>query len=155
MFRALAVAVVVSILLALVILGPEWLMSSSGEDRTGKTATCDLLEQTCKWEVASGHWQATLARQTQGGQDELLALRVQGPGDHSRLVAVMTGHSMYLGEYPVPLQKAPDDGVWRASFTPPYCSVDPTMTWRIELMVQRDRVIETPFDLVFTASGKG
>lgn len=155
MFKGLAVAVLIVTLLALAVLGPRWLMSGSEEESSNSLPICDVLEQTCQWEGEAGRWQVSLARKIPGEGNELHELRVQSPTDHLRMVAVLTGYSMYLGEYPVAMHKGNGDRVWQASFTPPYCSVDPTMTWRIELIAQRDLAIETPFHLVFTASGKG
>lgn len=154
MLRALTVAVLIIGLLALAVLGPKWLMSSSSSEQVD-AAGCDLFEQPCSWSGGENHWQAKLTRLEAGAQGDQLKLLVQTSARPERLTAILKGHSMYLGEYPVPMQRGSEPGRWQAVFTAPFCTIEPTMAWRIELRQGQNPLNGVPFNLVFNASGTG
>ena len=57
---------------------------------------------------------------------------------------------MYMGEYPVPLGNR-DGNKYSARFTAPFCTVDATMTWRIDLQQGQQPIEGIPVKLVFQA----
>ncbi|WP_404362609.1 hypothetical protein [Marinobacter sp.] len=154
-FRAIAVVLLITGLLAGAVLGPRWLMSDSGtnESSSGSQA-CDLLAGYCEWQWAGDQWVASL---TTTGVDDRLQLRLQGPPTSRRMTAVLRGESMYLGEYPIPLVRNGPDSGWTGSFTVPLCAVDPMMTWRVDFHQGSELVPldGSPEKLVFTAPAKG
>ncbi|WP_166260170.1 hypothetical protein [Marinobacter salicampi] len=133
--RAIAVILLVTGLLAIAVLGPRWLFSknSSTDDAPlHASESCDLLAGTCSWKHNGGLWQAsmTLARED---TTELFRLEVKGPDTGERLTGILRGQTMYLGEYPVPLARNEAGDGWNAEFVPPVCTLEPNMTWRIDI----------------------
>ncbi|MCH8498661.1 MAG: hypothetical protein LAT63_09295 [Marinobacter sp.] len=113
---------------------------------------CDLLAESCSWSDDQGEWTLVAKRELADSQGDHLHLTLKGPERAGRVLVVLEGESMYLGRYPVPLQPTAD-GQWSASFTAPFCAVDPTMRWKIGLMIDgQSRIL--PFLPVFTAAGK-
>lgn len=164
LFRSLAVVVLIVGLVAVAVLGPRWLMSVGQEDamnNPGKASgnDCQLLAGSCDWSHDGQRWQVTLSRLQTDGEGDQLELRVATSADPRRLVAVLRGESMYLGEYPVPLRLvSPGQGEneaqpeWVARFTAPYCTVEPDMTWRIDLQQGQEMLQGMPGKLLFEAS---
>lgn len=163
-FRSLAVVVLIVGLVAIVVLGPRWLMSVGQEEAANGQETasgneCQLLAGPCDWSHGGQHWQVSLSRFQAGGDGGQLELKVATNADPRRLVAVLRGESMYLGEYPVPLQSVSsgqdDKGAlseWVARFTAPYCTIEPDMTWRIDLQQGQEALPGMPGKLLFEAS---
>lgn len=151
--RALAVITLIIGLLALAVLGPRWLMSGGTGENSGDLEACQVLEQVCSWENEGRKWSVALARTEAGADGDTLELVVTADNAPERLLAVLRGESMYLGEYPVAL-KATGNGTWRATFTAPFCTVEPDMTWRIDLQSGQERLEGVPFRLLFRASGE-
>ncbi|WP_166263854.1 hypothetical protein [Marinobacter caseinilyticus] len=153
MLRAFIVVAVMVALLALAVLGPKWLMSSSGSD-PGTVPTCELLTQGCEWSGPQGEWQAELVRLAADAGGDRLQLTIETSAQPGRLAAVLRGETMYLGEYPVPLRASRGNHRWQAVFTAPFCSVDANMTWRLDLLSDGVPVTSVPYTLAFNASGK-
>ncbi len=151
--RALCAGFLVIGLLALAILGPKWLMSSSGDDETGSAERCDLLTSVCEWQ-AEHNWSVALKPSGQAQTGESYQLTVTTTAKPKRLISVLRGESMYLGEYPIALKKTSAPNTWEANFTSPYCTEDPSMTWRIDLQDGAQPLDSAPFKLIFQASGK-
>jgi len=77
-------------------------------------------------------------------------LTVVTPERPERFLAVLRGESMYMGEYPVPLGNRTGNE-YSARFTAPFCTVDATMTWRIDLQQGQQPIGNIPVKLVFQA----
>lgn len=163
-FRSLAVVVLIVGLVAVAVLGPRWLMSVGQEEAMndpGKVSgdDCQLLASSCDWSHDDQHWQVTLSRLQTDGDGDQLELRVATNADPQRLVAVLRGESMYLGEYPVPLRLVSSGQgenearpEWVARFTAPYCTVEPDMIWRIDLQQGQEALQGMPGKLLFEAA---
>ena len=67
-----------------------------------------------------------------------------------RLLAVLRGESMYMGEYPVPLTRG-EDGVYTARFTAPVCTTGSDMIWRIDLQDGQQALERPAVKMVFQA----
>lgn len=133
--RAIAVVLLVTGLLALAVLGPRWLLSeNSSTDDSARHASdsCDLLAGVCSWKHDGALWQASMTR-TREDTTELFRLELKGPDTSQRLTGILRGQSMYLGEYPVPLARNEAGDGWSAEFVPPVCTLEPDMTWRIDI----------------------
>ncbi|MBO6849635.1 MAG: hypothetical protein JJ867_04040 [Marinobacter sp.] len=156
MLRAIAVVVLISGLIALAVLGPNWLMSTENED-TSSTVVCDLDTGPCQWKMKGSLWVAELERGRVGDQGQEYRLQVHTGASPDRFLAVLRGESMYLGEYPVPLDHTGVDGgidVWEATFTAPFCTTEPEMTWRIDLQQGNQPMSDLPVKMVFRAEGR-
>lgn len=151
LFRQIVVVVLIVGGVALAVFGPRWLMSlSASEERA--LPFCDLLAEPCTWSDQWGEWRLLAERELADSQGDHLHLVLEGPKGIGRVLVVLEGESMYLGRYPVPLQAAAD-GQWSASFTAPFCAVDPTMRWKLNLMVE-GQPQALPLLPVFTAAGR-
>lgn len=112
---------------------------------------CDLLgEPPCRWRTESGDWSARLEPVAETSQGTEYRLEVRTPESPQRFLAVLRGESMYMGEYPVPLARADGEG-YSARFTAPFCTVDATMTWRLDLQEGQAPIEGLPVTLVFEA----
>ncbi|MDX1634093.1 MAG: hypothetical protein R3280_05630 [Marinobacter sp.] len=128
--RSVLVGALLVTLIAVVALGPRWLLS----DRAGKVESqnvCDPTLEACVLSTADGHWQVRL--EPVAGESRRLRLTVRAPEPLAGLTAILRGESMYLGEYPIRLAAADGDTTWQASFTVPVCTLDPRMLWRVYL----------------------
>ncbi|OEY67601.1 hypothetical protein [Marinobacter sp. X15-166B] len=151
--RALFAGCVMLGLLALAVLGPRWLMSSSGSGGPGTLEHCDLLTTGCEWQ-SGHHWSVDMKPSGQNSGGETYQLTVTTSANPQRLIGVLRGESMYLGEYPVVLKKTAKADTWVANFTAPYCTEDPGMIWRIDLQDGAQPLHSGPFKLTFQAAGR-
>ncbi len=129
----------------------------SGEEQASETPVCDLHMGPCEWKMMGTPWVAELEKGKVGSQGQEYHLRVHTSSNPDRFLAVLKGESMYLGEYPVPLTRAETEagiGVWRATFTAPFCTTDPDMLWRIDLKQGNTVFDDMPVKLVFQAEGR-
>lgn len=159
MWRALVAVIAITGVVVLGVFGPRWLMSDNGKQSDRSMAACNLLNDTCRWTEQGTHWDAQMEKQRSGVGEVEYHLTVTTNRDQPRLLAVLRGESMYLGEYPVPMAHAgmtPDgEGqLWEARFTAPFCSTEPDMTWRIDLQDNVDQKVEMPVKLTFRAEGR-
>ncbi|WP_417566662.1 hypothetical protein [Marinobacter sp.] len=113
-------------------------------------AECDLLAGPCQWTTQAGQWEAVIDTVGEGEQGTEYQLTVITPEHPERFLAVLRGESMYMGEYPVPLGNRTGNG-YSAIFTAPFCTVDTTMTWRVDLQQGQEPIRDIPLKLVFQA----
>lgn len=137
MLRGLLVIVCIAILAAAIVFGPRYL-GLGDEPATTSAKVCDLDVKSCQWGNGPDAWSLDLQR-TGPAPTDTLRLELRAPasaaGDE-RMIAVLEGQSMYMGQYPVALQRgAPNDGHIRfsAQFQAPLCTVDPDMVWKLTL----------------------
>lgn len=163
MLRALVAVIAVSGVVALGVFGPGWLMLNADSQSDQGSVVCDLLNDTCQWTQQGTHWDAHLVKDGVQAEGTEYRLTVKTDRDLPRLLAVLRGESMYLGEYPVPMTRAGmaedgaqegDSNVWQARFTAPFCTTDPTMTWRIDLQPGMEMEPDMPVKLTFQADGR-
>lgn len=164
LFRSPAVVILIVGLVAIAVLGPRWLMSVGQQEALGNPGEasgndCQPLAGSCDWSHDGERWQVTLSRLQTDGEGDQLELRVATNAEPHRLVAVLRGESMYLGEYPIPLRLVSSGQggnavrpEWVARFTAPYCTVEPDMTWRIDLQQGQEALQGMPGKLLFEAS---
>lgn len=158
MLRAIAVAGLILGLVSVAVFGPgllqdakEDLESATAKGSAAPLARCDLLQEgPCSWSDGSGEWQISLSELGEGTQGMEYQLTVVTPERPERFLAVLRGESMYMGEYPVPLGNR-DGNEYSARFTAPFCTVDATMTWRIDLQHGQQPIEGIPAKLVFQA----
>lgn len=150
MLRAIAVVVSVVGVILLAILVTRWLPVSDSQSVTDQP-TCDLLAGPCEWKMAGGLWQAQLKVVEEEGQETRYRFILEAPEAPERLLAVLQGESMYMGEYPVPLKRS-EDGQYSAQFTAPLCTTGSDMVWRVDLQKGQKPLSEpVPRKLVFQA----
>jgi hypothetical protein len=159
LLRALVAVLAIAGVVTLGIFGPRWLMSEDAGEADQGTVDCNLLNKTCHWAQEGKSWQARLQKSGVQAQGTEYHLTVKTDGNQPRMLAVLRGESMYLGEYPVPMTKAgmsPDgEGqLWEARFTAPFCTTDPDMIWRIDLQGRMDQAFAMPVKLTFVAKGR-
>lgn len=159
MLRALVAVIAIVGVVALGVFGPRWLMSDANNESDQGALTCDLLKDTCKWTQQGSLWDAHLMKDGVKADGTQYRLTVKTNLHPPRLLAVLRGESMYLGEYPVPMSRvgAVQDGngeLWEARFTAPFCTTDPLMTWRIDLQPGIEKTAEMPVKLTFQAEGR-
>ncbi|MEX2475627.1 hypothetical protein [Marinobacter sp.] len=160
MLRVIAVVVLMIGLVGIAVFGPKWLMSITDDGPTA-TQVCDLQTGPCQWKMNGAPWVAELERGDVGDQGQEYRLRLHTRSAPERLMAVLKGESMYLGEYPVPLSQVSSDNgdsgieTWEAHFTAPFCTTDPGMTWRIDLQAHNSPMNELPVKMLFQAEGRG
>lgn len=155
LYRAIAVVALIVGLLALAVLGPRWLMSGKpGDPSSAVTAECRVVPGPCEWQSDGARWSVSLARVGTASEGDRLRLEVVTDARPQRLLAVLRGESMYLGEYPVALQSGTEEGSWTATFVAPFCTIEPDMTWRLDLQDGTEALTGAPFKLVFAASGE-
>lgn len=157
--KALVAVMAIVGVVALGIFGPRWLMSGSDSQPDQGAVICDLLKDTCRWTQQGNHWDAYLEKAGIQEEGTEYRLTVKTNTNLPRLLAVLRGESMYLGEYPVPMARAglAQDGssaLWQARFTAPFCTTEPTMTWRIDLQSGIEAEIDMPVKLTFQAVGR-
>ncbi|WP_165855158.1 hypothetical protein [Marinobacter sp. JSM 1782161] len=152
MLRALLVIVIIVGAVSLMVFGPQYLRTLQSEPAASAQDTaadvCDLSGGPCQWSGSGDGWQVSLERRNPDAPEQL-ALRVKAPAGalpEGALVAVLSGHSMYMGEYPVPLQANGDTYV--AEFEAPLCSQDPDMAWTLALQ-SGQQALPLPMNPVF------
>ncbi|PPI83344.1 hypothetical protein KEHDKFFH_15100 [Marinobacter maroccanus] len=158
MLRAIAVAGLILGLIAVAVFGPRMLGDDEEDPETGTVnesaaanTRCDLLQDSpCRWSDSSGDWEVSLSKLGEGTQGMEYRLTVVTPEHPERFLAVLRGESMYMGEYPVPLGNQAGNE-YAARFTAPFCAVDATMTWRIDLQQGQKPIEGIPVKLVFQA----
>ncbi|WP_227538008.1 hypothetical protein [Marinobacter vulgaris] len=160
MLKAIIAVVVVAGVVALGLFGPRWLMSDPNSASGANAVKCDLLNDTCQWTQQGTRWEAHLEKDGVQAEGTEYRLTLKTDAHLPRLLAVLRGESMYLGEYPVPMTRAgrardSQKSLWQARFTAPFCTTDPTMTWRIDLQTGIDNKPGMPVKLTFRAEGRG
>ena len=152
MLRAVIISGLVVALALAVIVGSGGLPTGSdanNESRGASLPVCDLLAGPCEWETESGRWHVDLKPITDQGQGIEYQLTVQTPIAQERLLAVLRGESMYMGEYPVPLRGSDGTG-YSAHFTAPLCTTGSEMIWRVDFQKGQQPLAETvPLKLIF------
>lgn len=162
LYRAIAVVALIVGLLAFAVLGPRWLTSGKpGDPSSAPTAECRVIQGPCEWQSDGVRWSVSLTRVGTASEGDRLRLEVVTDARPQRLLAVLRGESMYLGEYPVALRAVPAGaqsgaaaGTWTATFVAPFCTIEPDMTWRLDLQDGSEALTGAPFKLVFAASGE-
>lgn len=159
MWKALVAVIAISGVTVLGVFGPRWLMLDTENQAGQGVIECDVLSDTCRWTQQSNHWDAALVKVGAGADGTEYQLSVKTNKNLTRLLAVLRGESMYLGEYPVPMTRAgmaPDGSgqLWEAKFTAPLCTTDPDMTWRIDLQTGMETEPDRPVKLIFQAEGR-
>ncbi len=152
MLRAFAVVGLMLLLLVAAVFGPQLLRSDGTDDAVGAGdgAPCDLLTQACRWSGKGGPWSAQLQVLGEDNPSGDYQLSISAPGQPEGLVAVLRGESMYMGEYPVPLEPQ-GDGRYLARFDAPVCSTGADMRWRVDLQQGSQPTGGAPAKLVFQA----
>jgi len=159
LLKIILTAVALTVFTTLGVFGPGWLMSDGGGQVGEPAIACDVLEDNCLWRIDGKHWEAQLSKVGHEAGNTEYRLSVATEENHPRMLAVLRGESMYLGEYPVPMTRsggADADGkyLWDTRFTAPFCSTDPEMTWSIDLQTSIDVKIEKPVKMIFRAEGR-
>lgn len=159
MLKALVALIAISGVVALGVFGPRWLMSDNDSQSATGMNSCDVLNDTCLWTQQGNLWDARLVEDGIREDGTEYRLSVTTNMKSQRLLAVLRGESMYLGEYPVPMTRAglAEDGsgqLWEARFTAPFCTTEPDMTWRIDLQTDMESEADMPLKLTFQASGR-
>ncbi len=159
MLKALVALIAISGVVALGVFGPRWLMSDNDSQSAPGMDDCNVLNDTCRWTQQGNLWDARLVEDGVRGDGTEYLLSVKTNMKSQRLLAVLRGESMYLGEYPVPMARAglAEDGssqLWEARFTAPFCTTEPDMTWRIDLQPDMESEADMPLKLTFKANGR-
>lgn len=146
MLRGLIVVLFIILIVGAAVLGPRWL-ALQGENETGAAEPCLAAQQTCRWNTNGDDWQLALSQRSGAGK---ITLKVTTSTMPDRLLAVLSGESMYMGQYPVPLTKVAAN-TYRAEFTLPICTTDPDMRWQISLKANGEDVNSGALIPVFNA----
>ncbi|MDL0429533.1 hypothetical protein QPM17_00205 [Marinobacter sp. TBZ242] len=159
MLRALVAVLAIVGVVALGVFGPRWLMSDADGQADQGVLSCDLLNDTCQWTQQGTLWEAHMEKEADNADGTVYQLSVETDENLPRLLAVLRGESMYMGEYPVPMTRtgpAEDGGskLWEARFTAPVCTTNPEMTWRVDLQSGMEKPIDMPIKLTFQAEGR-
>ncbi|MFW5823658.1 MAG: hypothetical protein ACOCVV_01680 [Marinobacter sp.] len=151
MVRGVVVLLLILLLAATMVLGLRWAANRpADEPESSSGETCRPLTEDCSWRTDSGT--ATLTM-TPGEGDEML-LELTLPGAAEKPVILLTGESMYMGEYPLLLSGTGESGQYRVRFVPPFCSTGDDMVWRVSLQ-DRDKTLAPPFRILFSPSEAG
>tara|TARA_R100001460_G_scaffold3278_4_gene9976 strand:- start:1546 stop:1995 length:450 start_codon:yes stop_codon:yes gene_type:complete len=129
------VVVFVAVVASAAVLVPRWLEQNSGNEKVAPKP-CLLDSQDCRWIANGNDWQISLSREAESRKMTFTVTTSAAP---ARLLAVLTGESMYMGEYPVPLTKTAK-GTYQAKFNLPVCTTDPDMRWQINLKASGENV---------------
>lgn len=144
MVRGLVVVVVLAGLAAVAVPGYRWLTTEQGSTGEAVADDCYPLQETCRWQTAGG--EAAVSMIPLEGDE--LQMNVTLPGEPDRVMIILSGETMYMGEYPFRLEDLGEGGQFRASFVPPFCSTG-DMTWRVDLRVGTESM-SLPFRLLFS-----
>lgn len=150
MFRGLVVLLLVAGLVGGAVLAPRWLGSQSDSGAAGPVGeTCRPLAEACQWQIPAGT--VTLSMSPGEGDELLLELILPAGMDIGDPVMVLTGESMYMGEYPLALSAGDEPGHYRVRFVPPFCSTGDDMVWRVN-PGREDGPLAPPFRILFSPS---
>ncbi|MGO1501605.1 MAG: hypothetical protein ACTHWH_10050 [Marinobacter sp.] len=153
MVRTIGVVGFIVAIISVVVFGFRGLQRADNPTAGTSQPVCDLLAGPCEWDMDAGLWQVELQTLGDEGQSTEYQLTVHAPTEPERFLAVLRGESMYMGEYPVPLQRN-DDGEYSAHFTAPLCTTGSEMVWRVDLKKGQQPLAEAvPLKLVFQAKG--
>jgi hypothetical protein len=133
-------------MVAAAVLGPRWLATEQdGPDGSAEPgAVCHPLQEVCRWQTPAG--EATVSMTALEGDE--LRMNVTLPDDPGQVIAILTGESMYMGEYPLRMEATGETGHFRVRFVPPFCSTGGDMVWRVNLKEGAD-TMAMPFRLLF------
>ncbi|SDW66139.1 hypothetical protein [Marinobacter mobilis] len=151
MIRGVVVVLVLIGMLTVISVAPKWLMGLSEDGAESGQPSCNLMEGTCAWEADGTPWQASLTRQSDEESGERFHLTVNTSAEIERMHGILRGESMYLGEYPVLMNQNQAAGGWQGTFTPPVCTVQDVMVWRIDLEIPGNTQFRQPQRLLFEA----
>lgn len=147
--RGLIVVLLIAGLLGLIALGPRWF---GGVDTTYQDnpeppgrASCQPLLEPCTWQVAGETWQVAMATL----EDDRMRLTLSMPSAAEEVVVILTGETMYMGEYPMRMRALEQKGRYRVEFVPPFCTIGPGMVWHPEFRVDGER-LTVPLNLRFS-----
>ncbi|MFL1405152.1 hypothetical protein ACJO2E_07395 [Marinobacter sp. M1N3S26] len=145
MIRGLLMVVLVIGLGALAVMGPRWFESrSAGASDAGDRPDCHPLQEACRWQTDSGQASVRIERLA-GNELELTATLPTAP---DRVMVLLTGETMYMGEYPLRMETTDETGHYRLRFVPPYCTTGDAMTWRASLRAD-GAPMGIPFNVLF------
>ncbi len=147
MFRVFGVSIVLIAVIGLAVFASQY-MGDSEEDVA--RPECDLLAGPCTWDTPEGQWSVSLIPQQGGAGKHLYTLNVKSPGAPDRFLAVLRGRTMYMGEYPVPLQRQSATH-FVAEFEAPLCATGSEMVWQIDLQSGQQKLESVPPILFFRA----
>ncbi|WP_092024080.1 hypothetical protein [Marinobacter zhejiangensis] len=108
-------------------------MELSGNQPETDQPACNLAHEPCTWDVDGSHWQASLTQLPDEQGSARFRFSIKTNATIERMHGVLRGESMYLGEYPVLLTYSDSEQEWQGVFTPPVCTVQDIMVWRIDL----------------------
>lgn len=152
MIKTSSIGVFVVAVLATLVLLPRWL---GNVEPAGPSVKCDLMSESgCSWDTGSGSYNANLELAGEEAEGWVYNLSVTGPERGGRMLAVLTGESMYMGEYPVPLSQQ-EQGVWQAEFVAPFCTEEERMVWNVDLKAGEQPLHDNTLTLLFRAPEKG
>ncbi|MGM0569108.1 hypothetical protein [Marinobacter sp.] len=126
---------------------PQWLDAPSADSGADPVTTCRPLTESCRWTSDNGPAEVTLVPLS---GDEL-QLDLILPGLNAKPLIVLTGESMYMGEYPLALSATDQPGHYRVSFVPPFCTTGDEMVWRVSVRIGGEAA-ELPFRILFSPS---
>lgn len=150
MFRGLVVLLLIAGLVGGAVFAPRWLESRSGAGAAGTTGeTCRPLTEDCQWQIPAGT--VTLSMTPGEGDQLLLELVLPADMEIAKPVMVLTGESMYMGEYPLALSAGDEPGHYHVRFVPPFCSTGDDMVWRIK-PVEDGGPLAPPLRILFSPS---
>ncbi|WP_339799538.1 hypothetical protein [uncultured Marinobacter sp.] len=158
MRHAAVVIVILGLLVALMVFGPGYLEQDTLNQTSGspdwiELPECRPLVESCRWGSGEDQGEITLERIGDSPSGPELRLTLNYPGAVTSPLLILKGESMYMGEYPLRLQRLAGGQRFRVTFTPPFCSTDPHMTWRAELSDDGDR-LAIPFRILFQGHGQ-
>lgn len=139
------------VLIAATFLLPRWFDSPNDKKTPQHVGTCNLQQGDCDWQQQGQNWRLSLSDITTDRDTETnYRLDIIAPGAPHRLLVVLRGESMYMGEYPVPLVR--DGNGYYAEFAAPFCTTGDAMIWRIDLQKGMEPLAQQPpFKIVFQA----
>lgn len=149
MIRGIVVVLILIGALALVTLAPNWLMTLSGDSASEEIPACHLLTESCSWQTDDQQWRVSLTRLADADGSPQFRLSLKTDANIERIHGILRGESMYLGEYPVLLRRGDAEGEWQGLFTPPVCTVQDIMVWRIDLEIPGNPSFAQPQRLLF------
>lgn len=152
MVRIVIMGVVIIALVAVIVVAPRYLQEANDAPDTGGLPACRPLVETCEALLPEGAARVTLELTGEGASGPELSLHLHYQGLAGAVMVILKGDTMYMGEYPLPLRRGEAPGVYEASFTPPFCTTDPDMTWRAEIMAG-GRAVILPFRVLFDGHG--
>lgn len=148
MIRKSSAAVFVVAVIATLVILPRLM---PGVDTAGPVVRCNLLtEGGCSWDTGLGRYTATLEQVAREAEGVSHRLHLEGPDTDAQVLAILTGESMYMGEYPVPLNRQ-GPGQWQATFVAPFCTEEGDMVWKVSLHAGQQALHDNSLRLLFRA----